>query len=160
MMEGVEVMGLGCVLCTLSAGLAPEPDFEPRKLFSPTISQPREPGSPGTVAQGPHAAGKKGPYLRAVYQSPKTFTPFRFFQKNLGFIPNIFRAQTLRPDVLEAEAEAVGKILLTEDVLTRVQKESILLVVSAPNLNSFCLAGHCDRLQRLALPSVEIDHTP
>jgi len=37
--------------------------------------------------------------------------------------------------VLEAEAEAVGKILLTEDVLTRVQKESILLVVSAANLN-------------------------
>jgi hypothetical protein len=28
----------------------------------------------------------------------------------------------LRPDVLEAEADAVGTILLTEDTLTRVQK--------------------------------------
>ena len=156
-LEAVQVTALACFLCTLSAGLAPEPDFEPRKLSSPTISPPREPGSPGTVAQGPHAPGKKGPYLRAVYQSPKTFGPFRFFQKNLGFIPNIFRAQTLRPDVLEAEAEAVGKILLTEDVLTRVQKESILLVVSAANLNSYCVAVHCDMLRGLGIPSEESD---
>jgi RNA polymerase sigma-70 factor, ECF subfamily len=156
-LEAVQVTALARLLCTLSAGLAPEPDFEPRKLSSPTISPPREPGSPGTVAQGPHAPGKKGPYLRAVYQSPKTFGPFRFFQKNLGFIPNIFRAQTLRPDVLEAEAEAVGKILLTEDVLTRVQKESILLVVSAANLNSYCVAVHCDMLRGLGIPSEESD---
>ena len=156
-LEAVQVTALARFLCTLSAGLAPEPDFEPRKLSSPTISPPREPGSPGTVAQGPHAPGKKGPYLRAVYQSPKTFGPFRFFQKNLGFIPNIFRAQTLRPDVLEAEAEAVGKILLTEDVLTRVQKESILLVVSAANLNSYCVAVHCDMLRGLGIPSEESD---
>ena len=156
-LEAVQVTALACFLCTLSAGLAPEPDFEPRKLSSPTISPPREPGSPGTVAQGPHAPGKKGPYLRAVYQSPKTFGPFRFFQKNLGFIPNIFRAQTLRPDVLEAEAEAVGKILLTEDVLTRVQKESILLVISAANLNSYCVAVHCNMLRGLGIPSEESD---
>jgi RNA polymerase sigma-70 factor, ECF subfamily len=156
-LEAVQVTALACFLCTLSAGLAPEPDFEPRKLSSPTISPPREPGSPGKVAQWPRAPGEKGPYLRAVYQSPKTFGPFRFFQKNLGFIPNIFRAQTLRPDVLEAEAEAVGKILLTEDVLTRVQKESILLVVSAANLNSYCVAVHCDMLRGLGIPSEESD---
>src|SRR5258708_3214154 len=103
-LEAVQVTALARFLCTLSAGLAPEPEFEPRKLSSATISPPRQPGSRGTVAQGPQAPRKKGPYLRAVYQSPKTFGPFRFFQKNLGFIPNIFRAQTLRPDVLEPEA--------------------------------------------------------
>src|SRR5712664_151769 len=156
-LDAVQVTALARFLCTLSAGLAPEPDFEPRKLSSPTISPPREPGSPGSVAHGPHAPGKKGPYLRAVYQSPKTFGPFRFFQKNFGFIPNIFRAQTLRPDLLEAEAEAVGKILLTKDVLTRVQKESILLVVSAANLNSYCVAVHCDMLRGLGISSEESD---
>jgi RNA polymerase sigma-70 factor (ECF subfamily) len=156
-LEAVQVTALARFLCTLSAGLAPEPEFEPRKLSSATISPPRQPGSRGTVAQGPQAPRKKGPYLRAVYQSPKTFGPFRFFQKNFGFIPNIFRAQTLRPEVLEAEAEAAGKILLTEDVLTRVQKESILLVVSAANLNSYCVAVHCDMLRGLGVPSEESD---
>src|SRR5258708_280592 len=156
-LEAVQVTALARFLCTLSRGLAPEPDFEPWKLSSLAISPPREPGSQGTVAQGPRAPGKKGPYLRAVYQSPKTFGPFRFFQKNLGFIPNIFRAQTLRPDVLEAEAEAVGKILLTEDVLTRVQKERILLVVSVADLNSYCVAVHCDMLRGLGIPSEESD---
>jgi uncharacterized peroxidase-related enzyme len=156
-LEAVQVTALARFLCTLSAGLAPEPDFEPRKASSTTLGQPREPGSPSSVAHSPHASGKKGPYLRAVYQSPKTFEPFRFFQKSFGFIPNIFRAQTLQPDVLEAEAEAVGKVLLTEDVLTRVQKESILLVVSAANLNSYCVAVHCDMLRGLGMSSEESD---
>ncbi len=156
-LEAVQVTALARFLCTLSAGLAPEPDFEPRRLSSATSSQPREAGSPSSVVRDSHAPGKKGPYLRAVYQSPKTFGPFRFFQESFGFIPNIFRAQTLRPDVLEAEAEAVGKILLTEDVLTRVQKESILLVVSAANLNSYCVAVHCDMLRGLGIPSEECD---
>jgi uncharacterized peroxidase-related enzyme len=154
-LEAVQVTALARFLCTLSAGLAPEPDFEPRKASSTTLGQPREPGSPSSVAHSPHASGKKGPYLRAVYQSPKTFEPFRFFQKSFGFIPNIFRAQTLQPDVLEAEA--VGKVLLTEDVLTRVQKESILLVVSAANLNSYCVAVHCDMLRGLGMSSEESD---
>ncbi len=156
-LDAVQVTALARFLCTLSAGLAPEPDFEPRKLSSPTISPPREPGSPSSVAHGSHAPGKKGPHVRALYQSPNTFGPFRFFQKNFGFIPNIFRAQTLRPDVLEAEAEAVGKILLTKDVLSRVQKESILLVVSAANFNSYCVAVHCDMLRGLGISSEESD---
>jgi len=156
-LEAIQVTALARFLCTLTAGLAPEPDFEPRKPSLPTISPRRDAGSPGSVAHGPHASGKKGPYLRAVFQSPKTFGPFRFFQKSFGFIPNIFRAQTLRPDVLEAEAEAVGKILLAEDVLTRVQKESILLVVSAANLNSYCVAVHCDMLRGLGISSEESD---
>src|SRR5258708_22049656 len=100
------------------------------------ISPPREPGSPSSVAHGSHAPGKKGPHVRALYQSPNTFGPFRFFQENFGFIPNIFRAQTLRPDVLEAEAEAVGKILLTKAVLSPVPQDNVLLVVSAANCNS------------------------
>jgi RNA polymerase sigma-70 factor (ECF subfamily) len=156
-LEAVQTTALSRFLCTLSAGLAPVPDFEPRKASSTTLGQPCKPGPPGSVAHSPHASGKKGPYLGAVYQSPKTFGPFKFFQKSFGFIPNIFRAQTLRPDVLEAEAEAVGKILLTEDVLTRVQKESILLVVSAANLNSYCVAVHCDMLRGLGMSSEESD---
>jgi RNA polymerase sigma-70 factor (ECF subfamily) len=86
-----------------------------------------------------------------------------FFQKSHGFIPNFFRAQTLRPDLLEAEAETVDKILLPEDVLSRVQKECILLAVSAANLNSYCVAAHCNQLRGLGMSpeegdQVAIDH--
>ena len=93
----------------------------------------------------------------APYLSPKTFAPFAIVQKSHGFIPNFFRAQTLRPDLLEAELEAVDRILLPEDVLTRVQKECILLAVSAANLNSYCVAMHCNLLRGLGMPSEEGD---
>ena len=95
--------------------------------------------------------------MPAPYLSPKTFAPFAIVQKSHGFIPNFFRAQTLRPDLLEAELEAVGRILLPEDALTRVQKECILLAVSAANLNSYCVAMHCNLLRGLGMPSEEGD---
>ena len=95
--------------------------------------------------------------MRAPYLSPKTFSPFAIVQKSHGFIPNFFRAQSLRPDLLEAELEAVGRILLPEEALTRVQKESILLAVSAANLNSYCVAMHCNLLRGLGMPSEEGD---
>jgi uncharacterized peroxidase-related enzyme len=94
---------------------------------------------------------------------PETFGPFAFFRENFGFIPNIFRAQTLRPDVLETEAYAVGTVLLSDDILTRVQKEYILLVISAANLNTYCVAVHCEMLRALGVPEdtsdqIAVDH--
>ena len=95
--------------------------------------------------------------MPAPYLSPKTFAPFGVVQKSHGFIPNFFRAQTLRPDLLEAELQAVDRILVPEDLLTRVQKECILLAVSAANLNSYCVAMHCNLLRGLGMSSEEGD---
>ena len=103
------------------------------------------------------AARRKGPYLPAPYLSATTFAPFGIVQKSHGFIPNFFRAQSLRPDLLEAELEAAGRILQPEDVLTRMQKECILLAVSAANLNSYCVAVHCNLLRGLGMPPEEGD---
>jgi RNA polymerase sigma-70 factor (ECF subfamily) len=114
-------------------------------------------GSQSFLPDSHDASQRKGPYVPAPYLSPKSFAAFAFFQKRFGFIPNIFRAQTLRPDVLEAEADAVGTILLTEDTLTRVQKECILLAVSAANLNSYCVAVHCNMLRGLGISPEEGD---
>ena len=75
------------------------------------------------------------PYLRAVERSPESFPPFAIFLERFGLIPNLFRAQTLRPDVLEAEVELFGNVLGPKDVLSHVQKECILLVAAATNLN-------------------------
>jgi len=162
-LEAVLVTALGCFLCTLSTGLGPEPDFEPPKLPSMKLSSPQEGHSQSSVLRELHMSGGKGPYLPSPYRSPKTFAPFGVFQKRLGFIPNLFRAQTFLPDVLEAEVAAVTTILFPEDVLTRVQKECIFLATSAANLNSYCVAVHCNILRGLGLSSedgdqVAVDH--
>jgi RNA polymerase sigma-70 factor, ECF subfamily len=162
-LEAVVITALAVYRCTLSVGLGPELDFGPRMLASTRIDPPREGVLRSLLPDIHEAARRKRPYVPAPYLSPKTFAPFGVVQKSHGFIPNFFRAQTLRPDLLEAELEAVGRVLLPEDVLTRVQKECILLVVSAANLNSYCVAMHCNMLRGLGMPSedgdqIAVDH--
>ena len=155
--EAVVATALAVYRCTLSVGLGPEPDFGGRKLSATRTVPPRE-GVPRSPMPHVHAAAKrKGPYVPAPYLSPKTFAPFGIVQKSHGFIPNFFRAQTLRPDFLDAELQAVDRILVPEDLLTRVQKECILLAVSAANLNSYCVAMHCNLLRGLGMPSEDGD---
>ncbi len=155
--EAVVVTALAIYRCTLSVGLHPEPDFGGRRLASTKIDPPREGGSHSPLPHIHTAANRKGPYVPAPYLSPKTFAAFGVVQKSHGFIPNFFRAQTLRPDLLDAELQAVDRILVPEDLLTRVQKECILLAVSAANLNSYCVAMHCNLLRGLGMPSEEGD---
>ena len=156
-LEAVVVSALAVYRCTLSVGLGPEPDFGPRKIASRRVDPPREVASHAFLPDSHDAVQRKGPYLAAPYLSPKTFAPFAIVQKSHGFIPNFFRSQTLRPDLLEAELEAVDRILLPQDVLTRTQKECILLAVSAANLNSYCVAMHCNLLRGLGMSAEEGD---
>src|SRR5215468_7479419 len=155
--EGVVLTALAVYRCTLSVALRPEPDVKPRNLCSKIIFRADEAVPPTVAADTRRKAARRGPYVPAPYLSPITFEHFAILQKSHGFIPNFFRAQTLRPDLLEAQLEAVGSILLAEDVLTRVQKESILLAVSAANLNSYCVAVHCNILRGLGLPAEKAD---
>lgn len=155
--EAVFLTAFAVYRCTLSAGLGADLEFEPRMLAPKIMDQPGRVAPHGSLPHAHEAAQRKGPYLPAPYLSPIAFTPFAIVEKSHGFIPNFFRSQTLRPDLLEAEMEAVGRILLPEDALTRVQKECILLAVSAANLNSYCVAMHCNLLRGLGLPSEEGD---
>jgi RNA polymerase sigma-70 factor, ECF subfamily len=155
--EAVVTTALAVYRCTLSMGLAPEPDFKPRKLPRKAIPSRRGARLPGSLNRVHRRVQKKGPYVRAPYRSPKTFTPFAILHRTHGFIPNFFRTQTLRPDLLAAETEAVAAILLPQDVLTRLQKECILLAVSAANLNSYCVAMHCNLLRGLGMSPEEGD---
>ena len=163
LLEAVVVTALAVYRCTLSVGLGPEPDFEPRKLASNRTDPHRGVVLLSSLPNAHELAHRKGPYVPAPYLSPETFPPFAIVRKSHGFIPNFFRAQTLRPDLLEAELEAMARILLSEDVLTRVQKECILLAVSSANLNSYCVAMHCNLLRGLGMPSedgdqIAVDH--
>jgi RNA polymerase sigma-70 factor (ECF subfamily) len=148
-LEAILMAGLTHFLCTLSIGLGAVPDFEPVKLSPIARAAFRE--ATRSLTQ------EHAPYLPAIERSPEEFAPFAFFKEKFGFVPNIFRAQTLRPDVVEAEANVVGAILLTDDVLARKQKEYILLVISAANLNTYCVAVHCEMLRALGIPVEESD---
>jgi RNA polymerase sigma-70 factor, ECF subfamily len=157
-LEAVLVTALSSFLCTLSAGLNPRPDSEARelhlKMSNPTaIRAPQRTG----VSLVHHVAHTTGPYIRTVYESPTTFAPFAQLQKTLGFIPNLFRAQTLWPELVETEAGSVLKILFSEGVLTRAQKECIFLAVSAVRLNSYCVAAHCNIMRGLGISPEEGD---
>jgi RNA polymerase sigma-70 factor, ECF subfamily len=154
-LEAVLVTGLANFLCTLSVGVGPAPDFEPKKISFGETSQ--------LDKQSLRHGETSGPYLRAVEYSTASCPSFAFFQEQFGFVPNIFRAQTLRLDVLEAEAGVIRAVLLTEDLLSRVQKECILLVISAANLNTYCVAVHCEMLRALGVSvedsdQIAVDH--
>lgn len=155
--EAVVVTALAVYRGTLSVALRPEPDFTLRNLHPKAIRRPLEAEPPTVATDTGRTVGRRRPYVPAPYLGPNTFKHFAVVQRSHGFIPNFFRAQTLRPDLLKAELEAVGSILLPEDVLTRVQKESILLAVSAANLNSYCVAVHCNMLRGLGLSAEEAD---
>jgi RNA polymerase sigma-70 factor (ECF subfamily) len=154
-LEAILVTALVIFLCTLSVGLGPPPDFEP-----PAIQRSSKTRLPDARS---YVGGTCGPYLRAVELRPQDFPPFAFFLERFGSIPNLFRAQTLRPDAIEAEAGAFRNVLIPEDILSHVQKECILLVVSAANLNTYCVAAHCEMLRAMGVSMEEsgqiaVDH--
>lgn len=139
--------------CTLSTGLGITPDFEPKEILLTSRAYPFSPSLDARMGTGEHF----GPYLRAVELEPQSFWPFPFFQEKLGFVPSFFRAQTLRPDIVESEARALEAVLLSNDILSRLQKEYIFLVISAANLNTYCVANHCGVLRGLGIPEDQSD---
>lgn len=94
-------------------------------------------------------------YLREVPLDPEEFEPFKQAKAALGFIPNLFRAQTMRPDLIEAQVQLTGGILLKEGALARKQKEYIFLVCSAANLSTYCVTAHCEIVRMLGIQGPE-----
>jgi len=102
-------------------------------------------------------------YLRETPFDEKDFPTLQLIREDYGFIPNFFRSQTARPDILDAEVQLVDAILIKEGALTRTQKEHIFLVCSAANLSTYCVTAHCEiiRMLKLAGPEPEqiaLDH--
>ena len=64
-------------------------------------------------------------------QLEEKFGPFVGFQEALGFVPNLLRAQTLLPRLVEAQAKLESAVRIHEGAISRLQKERILLSVSA-----------------------------
>lgn len=148
-LETIATTALSQMLCTLAEGLQPKLDSE---LVQPRIKEIYAlPEVPEDWVQTP------GPYLRTSPQESVDCQPFVCLREQIGFIPNLFRAQTIRLDLVEAEVQALDHILFAEDLLSRIQKEKILLAISAVNLNTYLIAVHSQVLNALGVPLEECD---
>lgn len=93
----------------------------------------------------------------------ESYPLFAQVKQQFGFVPNFYRAQTMRTDLIEAEAGLVNELLIKESALTRQQKEYIFLVCSAANLSTYCVTAHCEIIRMLGLRGPEpeqiaVDH--
>jgi uncharacterized peroxidase-related enzyme len=102
-------------------------------------------------------------YIREAPLNETNYPVFVEMMNTFGFIPNFYRAQTIRPDLIEAQDQLVNAILIKESALTRKQKEYIFLVCSAANLSTYCVTAHCEIIRMLGIEGPEpeqiaIDH--
>ena len=103
-------------------------------------------------------------YLHNQPYEDKDFPAFATIREQFGFLPNFFPAQTLRPDLVNAEINLMAAVLLKEGALARRQKEYIFLVCSADNLSTYCVTAHCEIVRMLGIEGPEpeqvaLDHT-
>lgn len=103
-------------------------------------------------------------YIQAPPLTDQQYPPFAGIREKFGFLPNFFKAQTLRTDLIEAELGLIGTAMVKESALERRQKEYIFLAVSARNLSTYCVTAHCEIVRMLKIEGPEpeqiaIDHT-
>src|SRR5262249_49546955 len=149
LLEAVQVTALGRFLCTLASGLGAEPDFPSRKITPRTAA--------GEASPGPSGFGTSGPCVSVVERDPGSFPPFAALRGSLGFVPSLFRAQSLRPETLAAETHALETIFLSGDVLSGEQKGAIVLAVSATNRNTYCFTVFGQVFQAAGLSEDAVD---
>jgi len=102
-------------------------------------------------------------YLRTPPISEREYPAFQAVLGRYGFIPNLFRAQGDRTDLLGPQMALGGPVIAGAGALERRQKEYIFLAVSARNLSTYCVTAHCEIVRMLKLEGPEpeeiaIDH--
>src|SRR5260370_16900030 len=96
-------------------------------------------------------------FLRVVQLDDK-FGPFVAFREALGFVPNLLRAQTLLPRVIEAQTKLESAVRLRAGAISRIQKERILLSVAADRQDIYCVADASKALSSLGISYGQIDN--
>lgn len=102
-------------------------------------------------------------YIRKAPFNEEDFPTLKLIKEDYGFIPNYFKAQTLLPDLIDAQVQLVDALLIKEGALSRQLKEYVFLVCSAANLSTYCVTAHCEiiRMLKIAGPEPEqiaLDH--
>jgi len=155
-LEAIVTTGIGVMFCTLAEGLHPLLDTElgapaPAELLNvpEPLDWPKPSGAHLSLSSdsSPDSGSDSGTDSRACV----------VLREQFGFVPNLYRLQSAFPELLDAEVRLLESVLFTEGGLNRVQKECILLAVSAANLSTYCVTLHSQGLAILGIPIEESD---
>lgn len=94
-------------------------------------------------------------YIREGTLDETNYPLFAAIKQKYGFIPKLYRAQSMRPDLLEAQAQLVNAVVVKEGALSRKHKEYIFLVCSAANLSTYCVTAHCEMIRLMGIEGPE-----
>jgi RNA polymerase sigma-70 factor (ECF subfamily) len=147
-LEAIVTIGVGLMLCTLADGLRPRLDSE---LKSPSAAELLNIPDPldWPKALGAHLALSSG----SAVDSPA----HAVLREQFGYVPNLYRLQSAVPELLDAEVRLLESVLFQDNGLNRIQKECVLLAISAANLNTYCATVHSQALNILGVPLEESD---
>lgn len=76
----------------------------------------------------------------------------------IAFVPNFFKAQATRPDLLETTWENVERILIKEKYLPRTVKEMMFTAISKANHCQYCESAHLAFCKLLGVDQATRDH--
>jgi RNA polymerase sigma-70 factor, ECF subfamily len=147
-LEAIATIGVGLMLCTLADGLRPRLDSELRSPAPAEILNVPDP------LDWPKASGV---HLAFSSDSAVDSPAYTVLREQFGYVPNLYRLQSAVPELLDAEVRLLESVLFPEDGLNRVQKECVLLAISAANLNTYCATLHSQVLHILGVPLDESD---
>jgi RNA polymerase sigma-70 factor (ECF subfamily) len=147
-LEAIVTTGVGLMLCTLADGLRPRLDSELKSPAPAALLNVPEP------LNWPKASGV---HLAFSSDSAVDSPAHTVLREQFGYVPNLYRLQNMVPELLDAEVRLLESVLFPEDGLNRVQKEYVLLTISASNLNTYCTTLHSQVLNLLGIPLEESD---
>jgi uncharacterized peroxidase-related enzyme len=118
------------------------------------------PGAPRTSAAVPTEASCRvwrGPRLRWVEESdPRARRVYRRFGGGRWGVPDIFKAMSLRPELMEKVLDLSETGHFSDGYLDRKTKERIATFVSALNGSHYCVGSHAGGLRDLGARSTEV----
>ncbi len=147
-LEAIVTTGVALMFCTLAEGLRPRLDTE---LRSPVAKELLNVPEPLAWPKTP------GPHLDLPSDSAPDSPAYAVLREQFGYVPNLYRLQSSVPELLDAELGLLESVLFPEDGLNRIQKECVLLAISAANLNTYCATLHSQVLEILGVSLEESD---
>jgi len=155
-LEAIVTTGIGVMLCTVADGLRPLLDPELRSAAPAELLNVPEPVE-WPKPSGAHLSLSSDSSPDSGSDSGTDSRACGVLREQFGFVPNLYRLQNALPELLDAEVRLLESVLFNEGGLNRVQKECILLAVSAANLNTYCATLHSQVLSILGIPLEESD---
>jgi uncharacterized peroxidase-related enzyme len=114
-------------------------------------------GSPARARQRPLCQVWQGPRLRWVEETdPRARQVYRRFGGGRWEVPDIFKAMSLRPDLMEKALDLSEMGHFADGYLSRRTKERIATLVSSLNGSPYCLGSHAGGLHSLGAASAEV----